>query len=196
MRDVYNAPAILLIGNDPTEEHPLLAWQIRNNVRLHSAKLYVVNANPIKLRQAGDRVRARLRRKITENSRLSCRVRVKTARAAVSTGAGCGSGTMVGVRDKLRAEKDLVIIFGSEILGASGSGSRKICRECLRREVDLPGRLRELAGRSRHGSLSRSASRILSGFRSGQSSGRMGDSSGQRGLESFRKCSMRRKPVS
>jgi NADH-quinone oxidoreductase subunit G len=35
--DVYNAPAILLIGNDPTEQHPLLAWQIRNNVRLHRA---------------------------------------------------------------------------------------------------------------------------------------------------------------
>src|SRR5213079_2907311 len=51
MRDVANAPAILLIGNDPTEQHPLLAWQIRNNVRLHRARLYVVNANNIKLRR-------------------------------------------------------------------------------------------------------------------------------------------------
>src|SRR5947209_18892935 len=51
MRDVYNAPAILLIGNDPTEQHPLLAWQIRNNVRLHRARLYVVNSNSIKLRR-------------------------------------------------------------------------------------------------------------------------------------------------
>ena len=49
MRDVFNAPAILLIGNDPTERHPLLAWQIRNNVRLHRAKLYVVNSTEIKL---------------------------------------------------------------------------------------------------------------------------------------------------
>ena len=39
MRDVFNAPAILLIGNDPTEQHPLLAWQIRNNVRLHRAQV-------------------------------------------------------------------------------------------------------------------------------------------------------------
>ncbi len=39
-----NAPAILLIGNDPTEQHPLLAWQIRNNVRLHGARLYIVNS--------------------------------------------------------------------------------------------------------------------------------------------------------
>src|ERR1700688_3612615 len=51
MADVFAAPAILLIGNDPTEQHPLLAWQIRNNVRLHRAKLYVVNSEPIKLRR-------------------------------------------------------------------------------------------------------------------------------------------------
>ena len=51
MRDIFNAPATLLIGNDPTEQHPLLAWQIRNNVRLHRAKLYVINSQPIKLRR-------------------------------------------------------------------------------------------------------------------------------------------------
>src|SRR5206468_5090198 len=51
MRDVYDAPAILLIGNDPTEQHPLLAWQIRNNVRLHGARLNVVNSEPIKLKR-------------------------------------------------------------------------------------------------------------------------------------------------
>ena len=44
MSEVATAPAILLIGNDPTEQHPLLAWQIRNNVRLHRARLYVVNS--------------------------------------------------------------------------------------------------------------------------------------------------------
>src|SRR6202451_2291013 len=51
MADVFTAPAILLIGNDPTEQHPLLAWQIRNNVRLHRARLYVVNSQTIKLRR-------------------------------------------------------------------------------------------------------------------------------------------------
>ena len=52
------APAILLIGNDPTEQHPLLAWQIRTNVRLHRAKLYVVNSAPIKLRRQATALRA------------------------------------------------------------------------------------------------------------------------------------------
>src|SRR5579885_2172865 len=53
MRELYNAPAILLIGNNPTEQHPLLAWQVRNNVRLHRSRLYVINSQQIKLgRQA------------------------------------------------------------------------------------------------------------------------------------------------
>src|ERR1700751_3455916 len=51
MRDVFNAPAILLIGNNPTDQHPLLAWQIRNNVRLHRARLYIINSQPVKLRR-------------------------------------------------------------------------------------------------------------------------------------------------
>ena len=53
LRDIATAPAILLIGGDPTQEHPLLAWTIRTNVRLNRARLYVANDRPIKLeRQA------------------------------------------------------------------------------------------------------------------------------------------------
>src|SRR6202166_4042292 len=51
MRDALKAPAILLIGNDPTNQHPLLAWQIRTNVRLRRARLYVINSAPIKLQR-------------------------------------------------------------------------------------------------------------------------------------------------
>src|SRR5712672_2832268 len=51
MRDVASASAILLIGNDPTDRHPLLAWNIRTNVRLNQAKLFVVNSQTIKLRR-------------------------------------------------------------------------------------------------------------------------------------------------
>ncbi len=53
MRDAGTAPAILLLGGDPTNEHPLLAWQIRSNVRLNKARLYIANHRSIKLeRQA------------------------------------------------------------------------------------------------------------------------------------------------
>src|SRR5713226_9056230 len=54
MRDVLKAPAILLIGNDPTNQHPLLAWQIRTNVRLRRARLYLINSAPIKLRRQAE----------------------------------------------------------------------------------------------------------------------------------------------
>lgn len=53
LRATANAPAILLIGGNPTEEHPLLAWNLRTNVRLNRARLYIANEKAIKLeRQA------------------------------------------------------------------------------------------------------------------------------------------------
>jgi NADH-quinone oxidoreductase subunit G len=53
LRDIAAASAILLVGGNPTEEHPLLAWLLRTNVRLNKARLYVANAKTIKLeRQA------------------------------------------------------------------------------------------------------------------------------------------------
>src|SRR5579871_157403 len=53
LRDIACAPALLLIGGNPTDEHPLLAWEIRTNVRLNRARLYVAGDKEIKLeRQA------------------------------------------------------------------------------------------------------------------------------------------------
>src|ERR1039458_3475616 len=49
LRETATAPAILLIGGNPTEEHPLLAWNLRTNVRLNHALLYIANARAIKL---------------------------------------------------------------------------------------------------------------------------------------------------
>ena len=51
LRDFLSAPAILLLGNDPTNQHPALAWQVRTNVRLNRARLYVANHADIKLRR-------------------------------------------------------------------------------------------------------------------------------------------------
>jgi NADH-quinone oxidoreductase subunit G len=114
MRDVFNAPAILLIGNDPTEQHPLLAWQIRNNVRLHRAKLYVINSAPIKLR-----------RQATSFTQIPAGAEGKVAAFlsgndgvvdAVSSG-GTNKEGWTALREKLRAEQNLVIIFDSGVRG-------------------------------------------------------------------------------
>ncbi len=50
-RDVVNAPAVLLIGGDHTEQAPLTAWNLRTDVRLNRAKLFVANTDEIKLRR-------------------------------------------------------------------------------------------------------------------------------------------------
>ncbi len=50
-RDVVNAPALLLIGGDPSQQAPLTAWNVRTNVRLTRAKVYIANTEEIKLRR-------------------------------------------------------------------------------------------------------------------------------------------------
>jgi NADH-quinone oxidoreductase subunit G len=116
MRDVASAPAILLIGNDPTEQHPLLAWQIRTNVRLHRAKVYVVNSSPIKLRR-----QATVFAQIAPGSEagfVQFLVGNDSAADAVVS-ADFNKDAITGLRDKLKGEQGLVIIFGSELRGAA-----------------------------------------------------------------------------
>ena len=115
MRDVATAPAILLIGNDPTEQHPMLAWQIRSNVRLHRAKVYVVNSTPIKLkRQATTFVQ------VAPGSEASFVQFLGGNDAAADSvvSPALNRDALNGVRDKLKGEQGLVIIFGSELRGA------------------------------------------------------------------------------
>ena len=127
MRDVASAPAILLIGNDPTNQHPLLAWQIRNNVRLNKARLYIVNDSDIKLRrQASELVQIAAGE---YNSAISS--------LAGSSSDGRGRPSLQNLSDKLRGEQGLVIVFGSEVTGtgvqalaklaASIPGAKLIC---------------------------------------------------------------------
>ncbi|HKV78422.1 MAG TPA: NADH-quinone oxidoreductase subunit NuoG [Candidatus Sulfotelmatobacter sp.] len=111
MADVFSAPAMLLIGNDPTEQHPLLAWQIRNNVRLHRAKLYVINSESIKLR-----------RQAASFTQIPAGTEGKVAAFLAGDDAaadelGNKKDTWIALRDKIRAEQNIVIIFGSEIRG-------------------------------------------------------------------------------
>ena len=109
MAHVYNAPAILLIGNDPTEQHPLLAWQIRNNVRLHRARLYVIHSSPIKLR-----------RQAASFTQIPAGAEGKVAAFLAGNDAAADASSAQAwsaLRDKLRAEQNLIIIFGSEVRG-------------------------------------------------------------------------------
>jgi NADH-quinone oxidoreductase subunit G len=114
MRDVFNAPATLLIGNNPTDQHPLLAWQIRNNVRLHGARLYVVNSKPIKLRG-----QATIFSQIAEGAEGKLAAFLGGDDSVLDALATSASprDSWAGLRERVRAEQNLVIIFGSEIRG-------------------------------------------------------------------------------
>jgi NADH-quinone oxidoreductase subunit G len=137
---VFTAQAILLIGNDPTEQHPFLAWQIRNNVRLHNARLYVINANRIKLhRQATNfmQVPAGAEGKVAaflagDDAVLEDIADIDNARKLEpsdgrerpsphdqSPHQQSSLEQWRSLREKLRGEQNLVVIFGSEVRGRS-----------------------------------------------------------------------------
>jgi NADH-quinone oxidoreductase subunit G len=112
MRNVATAPAILLIGNDPTNQHPLLAWQIRSNVRLHRSKLYIANSASIKLR-----------RQATEYAQIAPGSEGGFVQFLAGNDAAADSvvspsftrDALTQIRDAIKKEQDLVVIFGSEL---------------------------------------------------------------------------------
>ncbi|MFB3812735.1 MAG: NADH-quinone oxidoreductase subunit NuoG [Terriglobales bacterium] len=115
MRELFDAPAVLVIGGDPNSEHPLVAWQIRNNVRLHRARLYVVNSARIKLRR-----QAAVFAQVSEDNGESKFVDFLAGNDAAAEGLGANATTpetLTGLRDKLRGEERLVVVFSSDLRG-------------------------------------------------------------------------------
>jgi NADH-quinone oxidoreductase subunit G len=107
LADTGTAPAVLLLGNDPTERHPMLAWNLRTNVRHNRARIYIVNHDEIKLRRQAkaflavpsDGYAAAVRFLGGDDSAIEADDSAKAFRAA------------------LLAEKELLIVFGSEFRG-------------------------------------------------------------------------------
>jgi NADH-quinone oxidoreductase subunit G len=132
-RDLISAPAILLIGNDPTEQHPLLAWNIRTNVRLNRAKVFIANSADIKLRRQAT---AYLQIPEGREGKLVAFLNGEDAAAGSLTSANASNDALKQFREQLRGQKDLVIVFGSELRGAditalvkfgSGIAAKFIC---------------------------------------------------------------------
>jgi NADH-quinone oxidoreductase subunit G len=110
LRESMTAPAILLLGNDPTEQHPLLAWNLRTNLRHNNARIYIVNHAGIKLeRQAHETL-------IIPQDGYANAVRFLGGEDAAFPGTQLGDEARK-FRDALRAEPRLLIIFGSEYRG-------------------------------------------------------------------------------
>ena len=108
LRDFAEAPAILIVGNDPTEQHPALANAVRTNVRLNRARLYLVNHMEIKLRR---------------QAKAALQIPADGYNSALGYLAGGASDfvaneTSEKFKEALAAEESLVIAFGSDLHGA------------------------------------------------------------------------------
>src|ERR1022692_731119 len=98
--DLYEKKAVLVIGADLALEQPFLSFQIRANYRHHQARVYVVTAGPVR--------------------------EDKYAAASVRVAAGGELDAVESLRDRLKAEPELVVVFGDAIKG-----------EAVRRLVDF-----------------------------------------------------------
>jgi len=111
MKHLGESKAVLLVGNDPTNQNPLVAWQIRKAIRQIGAKLFILNAHEIKLK-----------RKATQ----FVQVAVGQEAAAINWMAheqGQLSSDLVAqlaqLQAALDAEPEVAIVFGAEITGTA-----------------------------------------------------------------------------
>jgi len=112
MEDLGHAKHVLLMGNDPTHQHPLIAYQFRQAVRHNGAQLFVVNHEDIKLRR-----QATCYLQVKEGGEAA----VVKALAAGSTAPDelipDGSDSFQAFAQSLRTASDLVVLFGDCLRG-------------------------------------------------------------------------------
>ncbi len=114
LRDTLTAPAIMILGGDPTIQAPATAWNIRTNVRNNRARLYIANAAPIKLRrQAKDFVQIAP----FSYGALASFIAGDDNAADALTHPGTDAAALHRFRDAVRAEENLLVLLGSEFRG-------------------------------------------------------------------------------
>ena len=112
MRDTQNYPAVLIVGGDPTNQAPGTAWNLRTDVRLNKARLYVANTAEIKLRR---QAKAFLQLAPFGYGALAAYL---AGDAASASNAAADSNTLASFTDAVKAEEKLLILIGSELRGA------------------------------------------------------------------------------
>jgi len=111
MTDIYNAPAVLLVANDVTQQNPLVAWQIRTGVRHHGLKLYAVDSRPSKIHR-----QAQVAVEVAAGAEAAAVRWLATERGQFDAKTTEG---LVQLKAALEAERDVVILFGADIQGAA-----------------------------------------------------------------------------
>jgi NADH-quinone oxidoreductase subunit G len=111
MEQLYEAKAVLVIGNDPSNQNPLVGWQIRSGIRHHESKLFIVNSREIKLeRKASQFVRVGDGQEATAVNWLA------SGEGQLAQGV---AEQLAALKKALEAETDVAIVFGSEITGGA-----------------------------------------------------------------------------
>ena len=110
--DTLTAKAVLLVGGDPTNQSPATAWNLRTAVRLNGTKLFIANTAEIKLRR-----QAKAFLKVSEFG-YGALAAYLAGDSAAAQAAAADEATLSAFRDALKAEENLVILFGSELRGA------------------------------------------------------------------------------
>src|SRR5580693_7514960 len=111
MEQLYQSKAVLLIGNDPTNQNPLVGWQIRSGIRHFGTKLFIINAKEIKLkRKAAQFV------KIAAGQGLAAFKWLAHEEGQLATEL---VEQLVQLKAALEAESDVAIVFGAEVTGAT-----------------------------------------------------------------------------
>jgi NADH-quinone oxidoreductase subunit G len=111
MEALATSKGILVIGNDPTNQNPLVAWQIRKAIRLHGAKLFLINAHDIKLNRKAEqsvKIAAGQERDVLN---YLAHEQGNLAPSLVEQ--------LVQVKAGLDALPEVAIVFGSELTGAA-----------------------------------------------------------------------------
>lgn len=111
MADIYSANAVLLIGNDVTQQNPLVAWQIRTGVRQHGQRLYAINSKDSKIHR-----KAVLAVEVPKDGERNAVRWLATGEGAVDANA---SSELASLKAALEKETDVVILFGTSIQGAA-----------------------------------------------------------------------------
>ena len=146
MADVYNAQTVLLIGNDVTQQNPLVAWQIRTGVRHHGTRLYVVNGRDSTIHR-----KAAFLARVPDGQEAAA---VKWLAVVEGNFDAPTTEALTELKAEVEKESDVVVIFGAEIQGAA-SARPDFVRFAPRRqdEVHGAGRLFEFTRRCRYGRI-------------------------------------------
>src|SRR5579859_2725473 len=114
MEQLYKSKAVLLIGNDPTNQNPFVAWQIRAGIRHHGLKLFIINSRDIKLaRKAASFV------KVAAGQEIAA---VRYLMSSEGQIAGAAADQLNALKSALSAESDVAIVFGAELTGSAIAG--------------------------------------------------------------------------